>query len=264
MKQVKSVHRWGVFLLASLMCLTCLTMTGCKKGDKEADDGTLEEVPTEYEVGDESVLALMSLDDIAVQKTVSEDETAVTYTYAGLPDTPALCAAYAQDLTEHEDPFVYVDDALVKTDAPDLTGDEGSVHMARAAAESGKVCVLQMHWTEDSCVITVDVEDGAVTQPVTASANVSSEPLTLATAVSYLEEMSPAELGLEGTSMSEYQIYSLNGAVFVDGNPCLHLKVYSSDNKPKTNEVSGDFLLTGDKQHLYSLDVVNGTVEEIV
>jgi hypothetical protein len=89
------------------------------------------------------------------------------------------------------------------------------------------------------------------------------EKLTLTNAVSYLQSMEPAELGLDGSSMTQYKIYAMDGTVFVDGSPCLKLKVCTAENEQGSVSIAGSYLLTSDKQHLYRLDEVQGTVEEL-
>jgi hypothetical protein len=91
----------------------------------------------------------------------------------------------------------------------------------------------------------------------------SGTGLTLTTVVDYLRSFDPNQLGLDGSSMDQYEIYSLNGAVYVDGLPCLRLKVCSTDNTQQANEISGNFLVSSDRNHIYSLDEATGIVKEL-
>jgi hypothetical protein len=226
-------------------------LSGCKKGEETG------EVPAQYSIGEDTVLALTPGEDeseLSVEERVEEESI---ITYQGLADVQETCTEYLETLTDEENGFRVVDEELVEAETPDLTAEEGSVYLAKAASEEGQVCVMLLEWAEDTCTITLNVQEGTIQEAP------PTEKLNLTTAVEYLESLPPDAIGLEGSSMDQYQIYAVDGVIFVDGNPCLHLKVYRSDNPEKTNEVSGDFLLTGDKRHLFSLDAVNGTVKEI-
>jgi hypothetical protein len=235
----------AVILLTLLLC----TLTSCKKKEEA------EELPGEYSIGEETVpaLALDEEENVTVDEEAADSGT--VYTYSGLSQPGNTSEQYAQQIMGDEQAFSVVDEDCVQTDLPDFTASEGSVRLARNAAEDGKVCYIQVDWTEEQCVVTVDSREGTVEEP--------GEKLTLVTAVDYLESLDPSALGLEGTSMTQYQIYALDGAVFVDGNPCLHLKVCSVESPEKANEISGDFLITGDKRHIYSLDVTDSAVTEL-
>jgi hypothetical protein len=143
--------------------------------------------------------------------------------------------------------------------------EESSAAVPEEAEEENRVCLVQLDWTADSCTVTLKYQEGVIQQrPVeTESSSGGGSSLTLATAIDYLKSFNPADIGLDGTSMEDYQIYALDGVILVDNTACLHLKVYRSDNPQQTNQVAGNFLLTGDKQHLYSLDEVNGVVTTI-
>jgi hypothetical protein len=143
--------------------------------------------------------------------------------------------------------------------------EESSEVVPEETAEENRVCLVQLDWTADSCTVTLRYQEGIIQQrPVeTDTSSGGGSSMTLATAIDYIKSFNPADIGLEGTSMEEYQIYALDGVILVDDTPCLHLKAYRSDNPQQTNQVAGNFLLTGDKQHLYSLDEVNGVVTTI-
>jgi hypothetical protein len=248
MKQKTRDQLRALLLLTLVVC----TLTGCKKKEEA------EELPEAYSIGEETVPALVPDGEEDEEVTVSEEATdsgTVVYTYSGLSQPGDVSGQYAQQIMEDEQPFSVVDEEYVETDLPDFTATEGSVRLARNAAEDGMVYYIQVDWTEEQCTVTVDSREGTVEQP--------GEKLTLATAVTYLQSLEPSALGLEGTSMDQYQIYALDGAVFVDGNPCLHLKVCSVESPEKANEISGDFLITGDKRHVYSLDEADSAVQEI-
>jgi hypothetical protein len=244
-----------------LMLLLCLMLTACgKKGadasaeGEEGEETELEpiELPEEYELGEGTVVALLQQHNIVV--TAEEVEGGVAYTYTGLVDPKNECAEYAQCLLTDEDPFVAVAEDFVPDAVPDFTQPEGNALYARASETSGMLSLIRLEWDEEKCVVTVYTQEGEITTP---------EPITLAEALDYIKTLAPSQLGLDGTSMSEYEVYALDGSATVDGRPCLRLKVCSTNNASKTNLPVGTYLLTGDKRHLYSLDEVNRKVTEI-
>jgi hypothetical protein len=237
-------------LAGALLLLLLGSLTGCKKGEETG------ELPEQYTVDGEEIAALPTEgEEEEVTVSVEETDTGASYTYAGLSAPGQVSEDYAALLTEGDTPFAPVDEDCVETELPDFTAAEGQMLLARTREDGETVCAVQVDWTEDNCTVTVDTREGAVTLP--------GEKLTLINAAAYLQSFQPAQLGLTGSSMAEYQIYALDGAVFVDGSPCLHLKVCRVADPDSANEISGDFLITGDKRHLYSLDEAAGTVEEL-
>ncbi len=259
-------------LLLLLLCL-CL-LAGCGKKDEEEDPEDGEEAGSEllaeYTVGDQTVAALST-----EESGVSVD-TLVTYTYSGLSDTGKAAAGYASQLQGEESGFSIVDEEYVRCDGPDYTQPEGQVLLAKnieasAAAEGGgggesaapaapvnQVLYVRISWDEEACTVAADTAEGRVTSPPPPPAGMS-----LVEAQDYLAGLSPAVLGLTGESMEEYTIYTMNGAVLVDGNPCIRMNVYSSDNPQHTNELAACFLMNGNGTHLYRLDPETNTVEEL-
>ena len=76
----------------------------------------------------------------------------------------------------------------------------------------------------------------------------------------YLEGLSPELLGLPGASMSEYEIYSAEQMVPVNGITCAKLSVYSRGTSD-TNTFQGVFLLARDGTRLYRLENETEVVE---
>jgi hypothetical protein len=157
-------------------------------------------------------------------------------------------------------------------DTENSEGSEDAEDSAETATEEvteetpvvNKVCLLQLDWTAETCTVTLRIQEGVIQErPVETESETGSSGMTLSSAMDYMKSLTPSDIGLDGSSMDEYQIYALDGIIMVDGNACLHLKVYSTNNPEKTNHLEGNYLLTGDKQHMYSLDEVNGVVTVI-
>ena len=77
--------------------------------------------------------------------------------------------------------------------------------------------------------------------------------MTYVDAVDFIKSLSPATLGLEGSSMADYSVYPMDGAVLVDGILCLKLQAYPPHEETQANVIGGTYLLSGDKAHLYLL-----------
>lgn len=87
--------------------------------------------------------------------------------------------------------------------------------------------------------------------------------LTLAETVTFFQCLSPQILGLEGTSMYDYQVYPAESMVPVDGVFCTKLSVFSTDKESGTNRFRGVYLLTRDQKHLYWLEQRTSKVTEL-
>lgn len=240
----------GIFLLCALLCLT----SGCKKGEEALTP------PAAYMVGEESIPALELPEEGGMLSeahyAADEEELAGdVYTYAEMAQSGALVESYAGKMTG-ENGFTVVDEQDAETEPPDFTAAEGTVRLARETGAEGELLTVKLDWGEESCTVTVEVREGSIERA-------EAEGMTAREAAEYLESLSPADLGLSGSSMAEYRVYPLSGIVLVDGNSCMQLNVYSVDNEAQTNDLLGSYLLTGDKAHLYRLDRQSGTVTEL-
>ena len=124
------------------------------------------------------------------------------------------------------------------------------------------VHTVRLTWSPGQCVVTVDEEEGEVTAPVN-NAVPSGQSLGIRGAVSRLQEMDPAKLGLEGESMEEYELIPMDATQMVNGGACINVYVYNSNNAAHSNEFVGSYLLSIDGQHLYRLDPLTDEVVEL-
>lgn len=175
------------------------------------------------------------------------DETCL-YTYEKLDTGGESVRQYVEKLTAEENGFRVVDDTDTETDPPDYTAEEGSVALAKAASEDGKILRMDISWTATDCQITLTCPNGTVGE--TAA---ETEPMTYVDAVNFIKSLSPATLGLKADSMADYSVYPMDGAAMVDGILCLKLQVYPPHEKDQANAIAGTYLLSGDKEHLYLL-----------
>jgi hypothetical protein len=86
--------------------------------------------------------------------------------------------------------------------------------------------------------------------------------MTLNQAIDFMYECDPADLGLSGESMAEYDIMPMDGAVLVGTTPCQRMNVYGRDSKTGTNVIAGQYLLSGDGRYLYYVNE-DGTLEAV-
>ena len=260
-------------LVAVCLCL----LAGCGKKDKEETPEETSNLLAEYPVGEQTVAALSTEESGVTMDSV------VTYTYSGLSSAGTTAQDYAGQLRGSESGFSIVDEEYVKTDAPDFTQPEGEVLLAKnlesaAAPEGGgedkegegeasappaedMVLYVRVSWSEGTCVVSADEAPGKVTAPPPTLA--PPPGMSMMEAEDYFKSLSPADLGLPGESMEDFSIYTMSGAVLVDGNPCVRMNVYSNDNPQHTNELVGCFLMNGNGTHLYRLDTATNTVEEL-
>lgn len=280
-----------VVILAAAVT-TILLLRG-NAAEYEDEDKSIE-APTEYRIGETSVPALpVTAEEIRVTKVEQEPSAeeeqdaasgeeeqgeaptedgeegaaetiplsadAAVYRYEGLTDASALVSAYAELLTTADTGFFVVDDGLVKADPPDFTAETGNVRLARSAPEEGKVLSVLLAWEPEACTVTVDMPEGAISDPPEPE----SDGMSIMEAIDYMKSLSPSALGLEGDSMEEYNVYARDGVALVNGYPCIHLNIYRIAETTQTNVVAGSYFLSADQRHIYKLDVETGTVVEV-
>lgn len=226
---------------------------------KEKEDEESEEDQSSEE--DASAGDASTGDSSAVQAEETEtleDLTTVlvTYHYQGLKEPLERLGVYCDLLTDEDFAFVPIDENRMKTKMKPVEGESGSLQLVReidsgeekAEDEETQMLSLTIGWNPEECYVTVAQIDGGIVPPP------KREPLTLSGAVDYFYKQKPADLGLSGESMRDYQVFALDGAVMVDGIPCLRMNVYSKDPDTKTNVIAGQYLMSGDGAQLYFID----------
>lgn len=217
---------------------------------EELTAGKTEEEGKEGEEGEEG-------EETAPPQDPGYTKDAVGYRYEGLADAGELARAYIALMTAKGTGFESVDQALVRSSLPELEGDEGAVRLARPSTEEGKVMLLDISWTKDACTVIADSPEGEITDPP------EPEPMTLSEAGEYIQSLSPAQLGLEGSSMKDYRVYTNNGIAMVNGNLCISFTICRRDEDTDTNDAAGTYFLSADRRHIYRLIASDGSVEEL-
>lgn len=102
-------------------------------------------------------------------------------------------------------------------------------------------------------------------EEVTASAATATEvnSMTMSESIEYIEGLNPQSLGLEGSSMDEYEVFPTVGTVLVDGLPCTEVYVYRQNTDTGTNMFQGSYLLDRSGNALYALDRDQGVVTQL-
>lgn len=207
------------------------------------------------------------------EETEEPEENAyplVAYRYEEMEDAPALLRAYAALLTTQDIGFRFADRTLKDArEEPDLAGEEGEVYLTCPVVneeveegEESHSVALRLAWTERSCAVTAELIPTALTlRP--EEEGPGEAVLTFTRAVSIIQSMPPAVLGLEGDSMDSYRVYARDGLVLVDGQGCMRVDVYGVDAQLNANVAAGSYVLSADGRHLYSLDREAGRVTEL-
>lgn len=238
---------------------------GGEKKPEEPEPEQPIETPAVYTFGETTIPALPVLSEEVLVYSPEPPEpaegeeavTAVTYRYEGYTDPRGMLAGYAGLLTAADIGFVYVDDTLTTTEAPDYEAETGTATLAKSVAgDEETVMSIQLEWTAEIGTLVTDTMAGRIRSP-------RPDTMTLLEAEDYVRGMNPADLGLSGETMDEYNIYPLAGSVLVDGNLCLHISVYSVDESSGANEIAGEYFIAADKSHIYRRDAVSGKVSEV-
>lgn len=225
-----------ITLAVSLLLGTVLC--GCQAGEIQP--------PEEYSLGGSSLpslsSALLSGEDFVFSSVQEEESGQEQLVYSELADAGQIAGEYADLLAQDWDCQV----GCSETDgsAPDFSADSGQALILLETEDPDSFFSLTLQWQEGQCTV--------IPQLLDASALDWSppDPITLEQAVSYLENSTPAALGLPGESMEEYRVYAQEGTVLLDGRPCLCLNAYRAQD----HQFQQSFLLTLPDMQLYQLD----------
>lgn len=237
---MKHVGKAAVSLLA-----VALLLSGC--GGSSAP-----EPPQDYVIGENSLPSLNSLvtldNDFQYQLSSSGEDDAdiVTYVYSQLSSGGITAAAYTNAL--ETDYGCTVGTEKSPGVAPVFSNPSGQAIVLQTPDDSDECFMLTVQWEETSCSITPSlVPRDEIIQPTENEA-------TVETAVQYMESLSPAYLGLSGSSMEQYTVIPQDGLVRLDEQACLCVNVYLSE----THQFQQSYLLTLPALQVYSLDRTTG------
>lgn len=181
-----------------------------------------------------------------------------TYIYE-LEGYAAVVDRYLNLLLGEEGFFMVDADYLVLEDRPELTDEDGALVVARDSVQEGHVFQLAMGWSESSgnLAIRVASPEGALRHPQKEETTSGPPAASVQEQISSLEDMTPAHLTLEGSSMSEYEISPVMGFVNIDGYDCRRFNFYK---KGQSGDIAGIIFYSGDMQHIYRMDVEDNSI----
>lgn len=251
--------------------------------------------PMENEAGEEIQDATISLDTIleegeatliAVRKpdpalksegsssssSAEPDPGVATYTYIYDTVTPAaLVDRYLDAVLGGEEKFVLVDDTYLHLEErPVLEDAVGSVTIARPSVQEGHVFQMVIGWSDASALtFRTSAPEGKIHEPEKdngvglGSQVVETVPLT--TQIETIRGLSPSQLGLDGTTMDEYDIYPVEGFVKVDDFDCRRFNIYvtRTSSGGAYPDLAAAVMLSTDQKHIYWLDPVSNVVTEL-
>lgn len=248
-------------LLTALLFV--LTLAGCGKKGPEA--------PEAYTVGENSVPALDTIMAEGEGVFASDDGPIPGYPedhlfyYRQIAAPKDLALRYMDTLRSEGFTLVNEDNQEIE-EAEDLRDSSGVFMMAKPAVEENSIFRVVMGWSKASCSVQAAVLEGSIAfipKEEPGPDQPAASPTTITEQVDFLKTMAPAELGLPGNSMEDYDILPAEGIVMVDDISCRRISVYASDEKDASNTILGTYLLSLDQQHLYRVDLLTQEVEVI-
>ena len=247
-------------------------------GGGEGDSSSLEEpLPKKgleaYTLGEDTTISLDTIllegegELIALRspgKAKSDSSTGVDdrFTYIYELNNPAeVMNRYLDAVLGGDQGFSLVSEEYIILDEqrPELQDAEGVLILARPSVVEGHVFQLVIGWSQASANLAVraSAPEGTITKP---EPEPEPEPTSVSEQMEQLRSMTPAELGLGGSSMDDYTIFPVDGFVMVNGQECRRFNLYP---KGDTGAIAGNYFLSTDGQHVYVLDPGTNTVSTI-
>lgn len=123
--------------------------------------------------------------------------------------------------------------------------------------EPDMVLTVRITWLEGQCVVVADEAEGKVTSPPPSTGPVGHS-IGMRQAEAQLRSMTPAELGLEGTSMDVFEVFPQDALEMIDDTAYIKLNVYDS---AAPYGFKGGYLMSVDGEHLYRVESGGDLVE---
>ena len=243
-------------LLYLAVCL--LFLASCGKKDLTP--------PECYQIGDDQAVPLDAClgaehenGKLASITEPAEDASAevYAYTYEEMTSLNATLQEYVTMLKAEDQGFVEADSKfIIREETPqDLSAAEGTVILARPGIVEGKVFQVILTWAEAGCTVEVSRPEGQLQEPPPPEPpkEPAQQSTTLPDTLAYVESLQPSQLSLPGESMSEYQVFPMEGLLMLNDVPCRQFNVYHQD-EDGVNTFMGAYLISGD-QTIYLLDL---------
>lgn len=123
------------------------------------------------------------------------------------------------------------------------------------------VLTVRITWSkaEGQCVVTADEAEGKVTSPPPEEVP-PTYSIGIRQAENQIRSMTPAELGLPGTSMADYEVFPQDVLETVDDITYIRLNIYDSVSP---YAFVGSYLMGVDGKHLYQVEADTGELVEL-
>ncbi len=239
-----------------------------EQSEEESEEGETEKPlsnTTETSV-DISSLGVVAMDEITYLQKAEILPFIYTYDLAttGVSGGEAT-AGYAKTMASSGfkvvDAFHPMDDEYYELLDLDYTQRAGTVTFAKKATGTDRLLMVTVDWHSFGATVTVEYRDGTiwVAPPSTDSGSTSRGSLTISDAVEFLESSNPTDLGLSGTSMESYNIYTAEALVMIDGVSYRQFNVSEKAADGNGNVFAGSYLINSDGD-TYRVDPVSGAV----
>lgn len=226
-------------------------------------------------------------------KSTSDDSASQVYSFAykDLPEGGKSVEAYMLGLTKEEVGFVVVDSEGNKDKPPDFQAENGTLYLTRNNLRSFSNLSIRLDWNQNQLIMRAwqqrlntpfsppessadwnlidpkkkDKSEKKDEQAEDSKANEVDKVVILSAqeGISFLKRLSPALIGLPGSSMKDYKVYYTEGTAKVDNIVCMRLHVYELGKTAGTNVFLGTYLLATDASHLFRLESGANTPVEI-
>lgn len=155
------------------------------------------------------------------------------------------------------DPFHPVNNEYYEMLTPDFTQRAGTVALAKKASGVEKIFMVIVDWHYTGAAVTVYEEEGTLwIAPVKSTGSQGS--LSINDVVGFLETRRPSDLGLDGSSMAEYNVFTSEGIVMVNG---VTYRKFIISGKG-TGAYGGTYLVDAEG-NTFVVDDVNNTVSPL-
>ncbi|MFI3254329.1 MAG: hypothetical protein R3Y63_08355 [Eubacteriales bacterium] len=156
------------------------------------------------------------------------------------------------------DSFHPVDGEHYEMLTPDFTQRAGTVCLGKKASGTERLMLITVDWNYNGAVVTVEYRDGTI-WVAPPSNNNSKGSLSIDDAVAFLSSRSPSELGLSGTTMDSYNVYTAEGLVLINGVSYRKFNITQKSENGNGNVFAGSFLINADGV-TFSVDQTTGAV----
>ncbi len=233
------------------------------KAEQAAQDAVAAAKGEGGEVTEEPLAAEEEVELPSLLHSVPQEAYVYTYDTSTTGKSGGLAAAdYAAVLLGTKfkiiDAFHPVNEEYYEMITPDYTQRAGTVSFARNLSVPGRIFLIIVDWNANGAVVTVSSEPGSIwVAPKKSTASKGS--LTIDDAVTYLGSRNPADLGLDGTSMADYNIYTAEGLVMINGTAYRQFNISGKATGGSGVTFAGSYLIESEG-NVFKMDSVNGTI----